>query len=391
MLLYIHVPFCRVKCGYCAFFSLPLAKGSAGASQLSGYLSSLLGELRFWRTRLGKVQVESIFFGGGTPSLLPAKAVAGLLEQVREAFMLPAQAEISVEANPDSALADGWLFDVRTAGVNRLSLGVQSFDDNTLTLLGRVHSSRMAEAAFATARAAGFTNISLDLMWGLPGPGGRAQSQRHWLQQLKRAVELQPEHIAAYGFTQETGSPLAKACAAGELGLPSEQAQASMYLAGADYLESQGYMQYEISNFARMGFNCRHNIGYWEGKDYLGLGPAATSTLGNRRWTNAENLIAWRGAVRSGQLGTEGEELDTSARMKELLMLRLRMTKGLPLKEWQAVSGYSFLKRYASLVAVLQQKGLAATRGGFFRLTRPGMLVSDAILAHFFQILDGGL
>lgn len=392
MLLYIHVPFCRKKCDYCAFFSLPLQEGKKGRSQVTGYLSSLLGELRFWGDRLcnsrGELRLESIFFGGGTPSLLPAKAVSGFLEQVRGIFTVPETAEITVEANPESALAEGWLFEARAAGVNRLSLGVQSFDDEQLTLLGRCHDSRTAEAAFHTARAAGFSNISLDFMWGLPGRDKRSQSQLEWLSQLRKAIELQPEHISAYGLTLEPGSPLESSYEAGTLTLPPEQVLSSMYLAGADFLESRGYMQYEISNFAKMGFACRHNLGYWEGEEYLGFGPGATSTLDGRRWTNSADIPAWQRDVGRKELGKNAEILDRPARLKELLMLRLRMNKGLSFKEWKQWSGRSFLKDHESLVALLQQNGLASTRQGRFRLTRTGMLVSDTILAHFFERLE---
>jgi oxygen-independent coproporphyrinogen-3 oxidase len=388
VLLYIHVPFCRQKCGYCAFFSRPLPEGRAGARLMGDYLSSLLGELRFWVDRLGAFPVESVFFGGGTPSLLPARAVAGVLERVAELCALSPSAEITVEANPESALEDGWLFAVRESGVNRLSLGVQSLDDRDLALLGRRHDARMAEAAFATARAAGFSNVSLDFMWGLAGRPGRSQSQSGWLRQLRKAVALQPEHISAYGLTPEADSPLERALAAGDLELPPERVQASMYLAGADFLEGAGYMQYEISNFARLGYACRHNIGYWEGRDYLGLGPAAASTLHGRRWTNPADLSLWREAVRSGAVGGQAEELGEMERLKELLMLRLRMSRGLSLKEWKERSGRAFGQDFARLAHALRGQGLASVREGFFRLTRSGMLVSDTILAHCFRILE---
>jgi oxygen-independent coproporphyrinogen-3 oxidase len=208
------------------------------------------------------------------------------------------------------------------------------------------------------------------------------------LRQLRKAVDLQPEHISAYGLTPEENTPLERALACGELELPSERSQASMYLAGAELLESQGFMQYEISNFARLGYACRHNIGYWEGRDYLGLGPAAASTLNNKRWTNPADLDAWRQAVGQGRAGERAEELGAKERLKELLMLRLRMSKGLSLKEWKERSGRTFGQDFARLIPALRGQGLAAVREGYFRLTRPGMLVSDTILAHFFRILE---
>ena len=387
MQLYIHVPFCRKKCAYCAFYSVPLPSDRAGADMARRYLTGLLGELRLWADRIGNRPVETIFFGGGTPSMLPARAVAGILEAAAKHFAVDPAAEITAEANPDSALADGWLFEARQAGVNRLSLGVQSFDDRRLALLGRAHDARTAEAAVHTARSAGFTNLSLDLMWGLPGEPGRPQAQMQWLAELERALELRPEHVSAYGFTLEDDTPMARECGEGRYSLPDEKAAASMYLAGAEYLQSRGYMQYEISNYARMGFECRHNLGYWQGADYLGIGPGATSTLEGRRWTNPCDLDAWAEKVRAASIGDDAEQLDDAALRKERVMLALRTVKGLSLAEWKQRHGGDFLKDHAPLVALLQKEGLAATRQGRFRLTRTGMLVSDSILAHFFERL----
>lgn len=385
MLLYIHVPFCRKKCAYCAFYSVPLPGGRAGADMVKGYLITLLGEMRLWGERLGRCPVETVFFGGGTPSLLPPRAMAGILGAVRDTFALDPAAEITAEANPESALADGWLFEARSAGVNRLSLGVQSFSDADLVRLGRGHDARTAEAAFVTARSAGFANINLDFMWGLPGEPDRPQAQNRWLGQLRRAAELRPDHVSAYGLTLEEGNALAASCRNGEYSLPRENELASMYLAGADFLESRGFMQYEISNYARMGFECRHNLGYWHGADYLGLGPAAASMINGRRWTNPADPLHWRKRVREKSTGADAETLDPTNRLKELLMLRLRMNKGLALKEYRLLSGRSFLRDFGDLAELLQKNGLAASRKGRFRLTRAGMLVSDTILAHFFE------
>ena len=387
MLLYIHVPFCRKKCAYCAFFSVPLSGGTSGATEVKEYLAALLGEMRFWSGLFGKQKLETVFFGGGTPSLLPAKAIEGILNQTAKLFTLNSAAEISIEANPESALAEGWLFDAHAAGVNRLSLGVQSFNGKSLSLLGRCHDAREAEAAYHTARSAGFTNISLDFMWGLPSKA-RPQAQQEWLEELRRAVRLKPEHISTYSLTLETGTPLKTACDARELALPGEESLGSMYMAGADYLEENGYMQYEISNFARMGHACRHNLGYWQGRDYLGLGPAATSTVNGKRWTNPDDIAVWRHAVAKETLGNGAEDISGLVELKEKLMLSLRMNRGLNLQEWKKLAGRPFLKDYANLVKALRQNGLAAVRQGQFRLTRSGLLVSDAVLAHFFARME---
>ncbi|MCC8194269.1 MAG: radical SAM family heme chaperone HemW, partial [Deltaproteobacteria bacterium] len=263
MLLYIHVPFCRAKCRYCAFYSVPLP----GPEALRAYTDTLLREIAFWGDALGNVPVESIFFGGGTPSLLPPKAVKAVLDRVRRAFTVSPKAEISMEANPESFLAIGYAHEIASLGVNRISLGVQSLDDDALSALGRPHTRREALMAYELARAADFSSVSLDLIWGLPG-----QRRRDWTRELAEAASLRPDHLSCYGLTLEEGTPMAAANADGLIALPEEQEQAAMYVEGAEYLETAGLLQYEISNFARMGFQCRHNLGYWESRDYLGLG-----------------------------------------------------------------------------------------------------------------------
>ncbi|MDO9631886.1 MAG: radical SAM family heme chaperone HemW, partial [Humidesulfovibrio sp.] len=261
--LYIHVPFCRSKCGYCAFFSEPLREGA-----LDAYLLLLLDEMALWAERLGRLTVPTVFFGGGTPSLLQPEHLARIMEAVRQHFDLAPDAEISMEANPESASPD-FLRAARALGVNRLSLGVQSFRDEELALLGRPHTARQAAETLARARAAGFTNLGLDLIWGLPG-----QREGQWLESLRRAVELAPEHLSCYGLTLEPGTPLADAPEE-QRQLPPERELAHMYVHTGELLEDAGYMQYEISNYAHLGLACRHNQACWEGRDYLGLGPAA--------------------------------------------------------------------------------------------------------------------
>lgn len=410
MLVYIHVPFCRSKCRYCSFYSLALPEED-GSGALSGYLAALSRELFLWGQRLGRVRVETVFFGGGTPSLLPEKAVSGILEQVAGVFSLAPDAEISLEANPESALIPGRLCGARAAGVNRLSLGVQGMDDRTLSLLGRVHTAADIPAAVEAARAARFSSVSLDLMWGLPGlPDDRQaaagfrhtpQKREQWLHCLEQAVSLGPDHISAYGLTLEPGSLLGDLHASGGLALPEDEEQAAMFLEGAAFLEAQGYGQYEISNFARPGFACRHNLGYWAGTDYLGFGPAAVSTLGGIRLTNQADLAGWMRSVQAhtpetllppeGALetcGTVGERLSAATLLREFLMLSLRTAKGLSLEQWEKRSGLLFSSQFGSLAQALRHNGLAVLREGYFALTREGMLVSNSILERFFSEMD---
>ena len=341
------------------------------------YLSALYAELGQWGRRLGRVPVESVFFGGGTPSLLDPDQLAGVLDCVGRMFEVLPGAEISMEANPDSLhtaeKASGFL----AAGVNRISLGVQSLHDGMLETLGRLHRANAAREAFRAIREAGCANLSLDLMWGLPG-----QTLEQWLEDARAAIALGPEHISAYGLTLEPGTPLAESC--GDAELPSEDVQCAMYLEGIRLFEEAGLHHYEVSNFARDGFRCRHNLGYWEGRDYLGVGPAATSTIGGERWTNPEGE-GWLEQVREGRRCPEREPLDRATRALELMMLRLRTVDGLPLDAYESLAGRSFLGDHGAFAHRLCAEGLARMENGVFRLTDEGMLVSNSILGELFE------
>jgi len=216
-------------------------------------------------------------------------------------------------------------------------------------------------------------------MWGLPG-----QSVRQWLQTLKDVIRMAPDHISAYGLTLEPGTPIELDVEEGRLTLPPERDQNIMFMEGAAMLEQQGYLHYEISNFARMGFQCRHNMGYWEGQDYLGIGPSATSTINNRRWTNPSSQAAWNARTREGKLGQEVEELTPETRVLELLMLRLRTARGLRIKEYREMTGRDFVRDHQRLVQALHENSLIRIRQGYMRLTRSGMLVSNSILSNLF-------
>ena len=377
MLLYVHVPFCRRKCRYCAFYSVPLSPVGTRGFSVSRYVSALCAELALWGGRLGRVPVESVFFGGGTPSLLEPEQLGVVLDGVRRTFAVAPDAEISMEANPDSLhtpeRARGYL----DAGVNRISLGVQSLNDGMLTALGRLHRADAARTAFRAIREAGCRNLSLDLMWGLPG-----QTLDLWREDVRAALELGPDHISAYGLTLEPGTPLAEAC--GEDALPPEDVQCSMYLEGIRLFGEAGLRQYEISNYAREGFRCRHNLGYWEGREYLGLGPAATSTLGGERWTNPEGP-EWLAQVAEGRTCSDREALDKETRTLECMMLRLRTVEGLPLEAYERLAGRPFTDDHGRFAQRLCEAGLARLDNGRFRLTPEGMLVSNSILGDLFE------
>ncbi len=382
MLIYIHVPFCRSKCNYCAFHSLPTAvmEPADRRAMIQDYTDAILLELAHHGDALKGQPVESVFFGGGTPSLLPPGFIGAVMDRIGSHFSLAPKAEVTLEANPESLRDRKLLPDYLSAGVNRLSIGIQSLDDATLRLLGRPHKAMDSMQAVFAAREAGFSNISIDLMWGLPG-----QSMKQWLQTLKDALRLGPDHLSAYALTLEPGTSLEKDCENGLLSLPPERDQGIMFIEGAALLEANGFLHYEISNFARMGFQCRHNTGYWEGADYLGLGPSATSTLGERRWTNPANLKIWQEMVAKGRPASDVELLTPKTRVLELIMLRLRTARGLRLKAYKAMTGNDFLVDHQRLIQAMHENGLVRIRNGYLSLTRSGMLVSNSIISNLFE------
>jgi len=370
MQLYIHVPFCRSKCRYCAFYSKPL-----DMDELAAYVAALPLEMRYWSRVLGRPRLETVYCGGGTPSLLPGWALSRIVSEMQRHFDLDPGLEWTFEANPDSALDEGYLASLLRYGVNRLSLGLQSLSEADLRLLGRPHDAQQALTAYALAKRAGFANVSLDVMWGLPG-----QREGQWLEELKTLVGLRPEHLSCYGLTLEPGTPLAEEAAAGRLELPAETEQGRMYVHGAEYLEEQGYLQYEISNFARMGYVSRHNSGYWEGRDYLGLGPAAVSTLAGRRHENPSDVRQWAAMVKAGKCGQGAVELTAEEKARELVMLSLRTAKGLRLAAYRKATGRDFFKDNEGLITALRQNELIRISDGHLRLTKNGFLVSNVIL-----------
>lgn len=373
MLVYIHFPFCRTRCKYCAFYSKIY-----DAQLVEAFVRHLKQECRFWGERLQRPAFVTLYFGGGTPSLLSLQQVEEIVECVENNFSWPQALEFSFEVNPDS-VSLSYLKGLLALGVNRLSIGIQSLDDNLLQVLGRRHDCKQALEACLLAREAGFSNVSADLIWSLPG-----QTLPVWLETLKTVQNLGLTHLSCYALTVEPRTPLERELNQGDLILPGERLQGQMFLQGADFLEEHGFLHYEISNFARMGFFCQHNQGYWQGMDYLGLGPAAVSTMGGYRWENPSHLESYFDAVELGKLGNRPEVLDQETRRREFLMLSLRTVRGLDLKEYRRRTGQDFFKQYSKIIKVLRQHNLIRITKDFLRLSRPGMLVSDAILANFF-------
>ncbi|MBQ4132996.1 MAG: radical SAM family heme chaperone HemW [Desulfovibrionaceae bacterium] len=382
MLIYIHVPFCKSKCNYCAFNSWVAAEG-----EIQRYVAAVLAEVSAWGERLGKRNVSTVFIGGGTPSLLPVAAIWRLLASLPKYFPIAPNAEISMEANPQSGQSAQYYSDLLRAGINRLSLGVQSLDDRMLHLMNRPHTVADAFRAMFQAREAGFKNINLDLMWGLPG-----QRLRNWKAELREVIgQLRPEHISAYGLTLEEGTPFQTWHDAERISFSDEKELGHMFLDGAEILEEAGYLQYEISNFAKIGYQCRHNLGYWEGEDYLGLGPGAVSTLDGYRLTNPRHMKEYLKMLEQKQTPGiaygEAEKLTPQTKLMERIMLSLRTQKGFSAQAYRELTGNNFFDEHKAIIAALHSRGLIRIRDGNMALTRSGMLVSNTIISNLFSRL----
>ncbi len=378
MELYIHIPFCRQKCRYCDFASY------AGCeNQMEAYVEALLAEAAFQAQRLHRPTIETVFLGGGTPSLLPAHLLNRLLQGLRKHFVIVAEAEFTSEANPGT-LTPQWLKAAVQGGVNRLSMGMQAKQTNLLRTLGRIHDFPQVQQSVALARQAGIQNISLDLMFGLPG-----QTQIHWQETLQAALSLEPQHLSCYGLIPEDGTPLKADLDAGRLSLPDEDAERAMYDHALSTLSAHGFQQYEISNFALPGYACRHNLGYWRQVPYLGLGASASSMLTDSpsaaytRETNPPALGDYLRMVQHASWG-QREVIPVSAveARFETLMLGLRTTEGVSCNNFQQMHGVSIDQCYGPRLESLRQRGLLIHADGCWRLTRRGMDVQNAILVE---------
>ena len=368
--IYIHVPFCVRKCAYCDFASF------AGKEDVwKNYFEALLGEIDSWKDELRTREVRSVFFGGGTPSLVPAGAIASVLERLRQYAVFAPDCEITLEANPGT-LAPEKLAVYRQAGVNRLSIGVQSFDAGLLKILGRIHAPEEAEAAVYMAQEAGFDNISIDLMYALPG-----QTMAQWLDTLKKAVSLPLKHISAYSLIVEEGTRMYQRVEAGELSVPDDDSVNEMQRMAVDFLARHGFARYEISNYARPGFESRHNITYWEVGDYLGLGSAAHSLMNNMRFANPPEPERYLG----GERMLEKQICSISDQMEEHIMLETRMTRGLNLALWQERFGEAFLEKHARAVRKLESYGLIEIENGFLRLNTMGLELQDSVVLELLE------
>lgn len=373
--LYIHVPFCRRKCLYCDFYSV-----AGGENQINQYLQAVSAHLSETAPVAANHQVDTIYFGGGTPLLLGVKNLTALLALIRKHYHVAKNAEITIEVNPDSAGDVKQWKALRKAGVNRVSLGMQSADDGELQEIGRLHTVSQVFEAAEVIRKAKIKNLSIDLIYGLPH-----QTLERWQLNVKAALSLQPEHLSCYGLKVEDGTPLA--ARQDSMELPDEDMQAEMYLWTVSYLQERGYAQYEISNFAKSGYESRHNLKYWTLCDYAGFGPGAHSDFGNVRYAYVRDLEGYvRGVLEGEPMLSESERIPAIDRDTEYLMLHLRLTSGVDPREFQN----RYRRKFDCFLPFLNQcaeAGYAVYENERWRLTPKGFLVSNQIIGGVLDAL----
>jgi len=371
--IYIHIPFCRAKCHYCAFVSRV-----CGERTQQEYVAALCREIAAAGGDFAVNRVDTVFFGGGTPTCLPVNNLAEILRQIGESFRITEDAEISIEANPGTVNLQSLLL-LRQAGFNRLSLGVQSFDDRVLSEIGRIHTAAEAGFSFTYARQAGFDNISLDLMYGLP-----SQDLISLQYSLQKAVALKPEHLSIYGLKLEEGTPLAKRVDAGAVLLPQEIEEEAMYDALNEYVAINGYSRYEISNYSLPGYECRHNIKYWTFKPYIGFGVAAHSFNRSERYANTESIVEYIAVNNTGKSAERiRERADLSTAMGEYVFTGLRMTQGVCLIDFRNHFAQDFLQIYAEPLLRLKKLELLNQTEQKVFLTPLGMKLANRVFVEF--------
>ena len=375
--IYIHVPFCRSKCQYCDFYSLTTKDDKL----MDSYIEATCKHIKEAGALAPGYKVDTIYFGGGTPSFFGADGMAMILSAIRRGFDVASDAEITFEANPDS-VSQKLLSRLRNEGFNRVSLGIQSDDDAILQKVGRPHNYAQAVMAVERIRKAGFANLSVDLMYGLPG-----QTLEGWEKTVRNVLKLNPEHISCYGLKVEERTPLYQYKDA--INLPDDDLQADMYLAAVEILRSKGYRQYEISNFARKGMVSKHNMKYWMGGEYLGFGPDASSDFGGKRFTVVRDLLGYLDGIKSGgQVMAEVHEIPPRERAGEYLMTRLRTTAGVVGEDYER----HFLLPFTPLESCLQKyaaQGYAVhTAEGVWHLTPEGFLISNTIISDLLLLQE---
>lgn len=375
--LYIHIPYCVRKCVYCDFISFPYSQEEADV-----YFQALFGEIERWGKLLEEsgISIKTVYIGGGTPTCVGWTGLVELLEKVYDAFRIKVGAEITVEANPGT-IDRRKLIELRAAGVNRLSLGIQSFDDRLLKCLGRIHTGEEGKQAVRLVKATGFDNFNLDLIFGVPG-----ETQELWLSDLQQAKEFEPPHISTYDLIVEEDTPLFDLLESGRLELPGEDLSRSFYESAILELEASGYVHYEISNFAKPGFECVHNKVYWKNDECLGLGLGAYSSASSRRWHNHTSLSGYVEASKEGFPIEEMEVLDIPTQMWETVFMGLRMLReGVSLADFQGRFGVALDEVYKDVICRLERLRLLKLLPDRITLTKQGLFIANQVFSAFAQ------
>jgi len=372
--IYIHIPFCLHKCDYCDFYSVPLTN----LSLLEDYTCSVINELKIRKTEIDS-PFTTIYLGGGTPSLLNPVQIERILATVFAHYQSIGEPEISMEVNPATVNLIK-LKDLRAAGVNRMSIGVQSFSDRELKVLGRIHNEREASVVLSDVSKAGFDNFNIDLIYGLPG-----QTIDDWRENLDLAMNFNPQHISAYLLQLDQSTPLAMKIEEGILCMSDDELEASLYYAALDYLQEQGYQHYEISNFAQPNKQCQHNLLYWRGRPYLGIGSGAVSFNGKQRSINQPPVESYIEALLEHQLPFTKilEDMDSKQRLSDAIIMGLRLTEGIGRYDLEQRFGIDILKDYQDIISDCQSHGLLELEDDRIYLTKRAYFLSNQVLSQF--------
>lgn len=372
--IYLHIPFCKRRCVYCDFFS------TTQSEKTDSYIGALCRELEIRRAYLQGEKVETVYFGGGTPSQLSEKHFKQVFKTIGSLYHLTKDAEITLEANPDDLTPD-YIDMLRRLPFNRLSMGIQTFHEDTLKLLNRRHTARQAIKAFQDCRSAGFANISIDLIYGLPG-----ETAEMWEQDLQQAILLGPEHISAYHLIYEKGTPLWTLREQHRVEEVSEETSVSLFALLIRRLKEGGYIHYEISNFCKPGFHSRHNSSYWTGKKYLGCGAAAHSYDGMSRQWNIASLDRYIKETANGKTASEKEELDLYTRYNDRIVTAMRTREGISLQQMQEDFGNELYSYCLRMAAPHLKQGTVKISNGSLHLTEKGVFVSDGIMSDLLWV-----
>ena len=363
--LYVHLPICIRKCAYCDFCSV----AEAEFSHRDKYFERLFSEIDSYQSK--KVSVNTVFFGGGTPSLISERELSDLMRHIRNSFVISPDAEITIEANPKTLTREK-LLSYKSYGINRISIGLQSIHQNELKILGRVHTFEDFLLSFNLARETGFDNLSVDLMYGIP-----EQTQESFRKTLDSVIALNPEHLSVYGLILEEGTPLYEKRKS--LSFPNEDEEALMYEMASERLRSAGYSHYEISNYSKKGFQCKHNLKYWRAEEYIGVGVAAYSYYAGRRFGNTRNILEY---ISGEDIEAESATLTDGDMAYERVMLALRLSEGFSLLDYKEKYGVDFLALHKDKISTLKETGYVRLDEGRLSLTERGFYVSNSIISE---------